>query len=326
MVELLLLLEDQIVSLNISWLLLLPAIAAILIFQGTWLDNGTSARGRPNKYQRRLRARVLIHRALIVNLLLASFIVSRSSLTVLPNIVQGLLLTVILMLPVWVYISAVVLKTPVKKRLHATDTSKQQELSRSTSQATDSASSDHTLSVDEQMHNIDRSVGHVDIGADKFAGSSDERAPQSKLHAAKPEQNAIAQKIVESDHALRTSNQETMPATSSGELTEMVMGLQKDKIKLQKLVIAQKAVIDTERQRSQKAQVMTQDAMTVMRKAREGARVAIRVAQRERRERLRLGADNAKIRKQLENAMSAKHNKESANVRPHSSTRGAMSS
>ena len=323
MVELLLLLEEQLLSLKFSWLLLLPAMAAILIFQGTWLDNGTSARGRPKKYQRRLKAKVLIHRALIVNLLLAGFIVSRSSLAVLPEIVQALLLTVILTLPVLLYLLIAVFKWKPKKALPAVETLKPQELSRNTRQATDTDSFDDTVSVEEQMHNIDRSIEHVDIGADKLARSTDDRGPQSTLHAPKLEHNAIAQKMVESDHALRTTDQKAIAATSYGELTQVVAGLQRDRVKLQKLVIAQKAVIETEKQRNQKAQVKAQETMH---KVMEGARVAIRIAQRERRERLRLGADNEKMRRQLENAMSAKRNKDSANVRPHSSTKGVTSS
>lgn len=322
--ELILLLDEQLRRLTFSWLLLLPTIAAILIFQGTWLNNGKSARGRSNSYQRRLKAKVLIHRSLIVNLLLAAFIVSRSSLTVLPGIVQGLLVTVILMLPVLVYLFTVVLKVKVKTTPPAIETleqknraSEQPEMASNSVEVSESVF-DHTQSVEEQMHNIDRSVDHVDIGAEELADNSDDRALQSKLQAPESEQNelAVIRKMSISNHAPLGADQETMPAISHGELTEMVAGLQKDKIKLQKLVIAQKAVIETEKQLRQNANVMTHDAMTVLRRTRDGARVAIRVARQERRERLRFEADNAKVRRQLENAMSAIRNKESVNVRP----------
>ncbi len=351
-----------------SGLLLLPAIAAILIFQGTWLDNGFAARGRPKKYQRRLKAKVLIHRSLIVSLLLATFIVFTSTLTVLSQFVQGLLVTVLLMLPVLAYLLLAYLFTEVlkwrgDKTLPAVNTFEQHVLQSSTEPAKHTAlvrqigtarptfkqgtselatqfhdveprqvtplkklgngssneDSDsvinHTLNLDEQMDNIDRSVDHADIGVEGLLDNRDFSAPSTVTHTHIPRQNtlAAAQDHFESDLALRTADQQTSPTTQYGELTEMVMRLQNEKIKLQKLTIAQKAIIETERQRNQKSQMMAQDAMTVMRSARKKANDAIKIARHERRKRQRLEADYAKARVQIENAMSARRIMKSAN-------------
>ena len=92
----------------------------------------------------------------------------------------------------------------------------------------------------------------------------------------------------------------------------MVAKLQKDKIKLQNLVIAQKAVIDIEKENNNKAQAVVQNAIANMRKAKGGASVAMRVARSERSERLRLEADNATIRRQLESDLPAEYIKEPA--------------
>ena len=254
--------EDQVFNFTFSWLLLLPVIAGILIFQGTWLDDGKSANGRPKKYQRRLRAKILIHRTLIVNLLLATFFVYTSSLTILPTVVQGLLLTVLLMLPVFVYLLIAVFKWPANKK---------------------------TPLPQSPAHSAD--------------------LKQGESAAATQTRNAVAEEMEssESDNTLSKTGQETIPATSYSELADRVASLQNDKIKLQKLVTAQRSVINLEQQRFKKAQTLTKNAILIMRRSKAGAQVAIRVAKSERNERLRLEADNAKGQRQMENTRPERH-------------------
>ena len=266
--------EDQTLNFTFSWLLLLPVIAAILIFQGTWLDDGKSANGRPKKYQRRLRAKILIHRALIINLLLATFFVYTSSLTILPDIAQGLLLTVILMLPVFAYLLIVVFKWPDNKKTPSTESRKR--------------------SSDLEQGRSEQATQTQDAQAENIALAKDTA-------------------LSESATALSKAEQETIPTTSYSELTDMIASLQNEKVKLQKLVIAQRAVINTEKQRFQKAQALTKNALLVMRRTKEGAQVAIRVARSERHERLRLEVDHANVCRQLENERPARQVKETAN-------------
>ena len=260
--------EEQAFSFTFSWLLLLPVIAGVLIFQGTWLEDGKSANGRPKKYQRRLRAKILIHRTLIVNLLLATFFVYTSSLTILPTIVQGLLLTVLLMLPVFAYLLIAVFKWPTNKKKP-----------------------------------LPQPLAH----------SSDLK--QGESEASTQTQNAVAVEMEssEADNFSSRADQEAIPATSYSELSDRVARLQNDKIKLQKLVIAQKSVINFEQQRFKKAQALSKNALLIMRKAKDGAHIAIRVAKNERTERLRLEADNAKAQRQLENTRLERHINETAN-------------
>lgn len=401
---------------SFSWLLLLPALAGILVFQGTWLTNGNLAKFRSIAYQRRLKAKVLIHRALIVTLLLSTFIVFRSTITILPDLVQGVLVCAILMLPILVYLWVVALMAPpTDTTVRAVSESEQQELVdksnvaaespetairqqrkiaasstrvhevdlKETEQASSSvdlklteqadsskeppdgtlhtmpsstnaprksASSehttqtvavqdiedhvdepldtdsesvfdqtlyfDHTLSLEEQMQNIDGSVNHVDLGFEEPEGSLDDSAAQIALHEEVSQQNTMAgnNENADSEHAMATVEQQTIPATIYGELSKMVADLQKDKTKLQKLVIAQKAAIETEKQSHQKTQSMAKDAVKIMQKAREAERVAMNFARKERRKRQRLEADHADIAKQLENALSTKRIKENADI------------
>lgn len=290
--------EGQFLNFSFSWLLILPLIAGVIIFQGVWLDDGISARGRPKKYQRRLKAKILIHRALIISLLLATFFVFTSSFTVLPDIVQGLLLTAVMMLPVLIYLLFIVFKWPFKKKLPTGDSVARSELASSAIQSTGTsqvplpnvgtpARERNTIEATTQTRSVESL--QVNTLENHYNDSSIEKSVQ------------------------RSTNQATIPAPSYEELAEMILSLQKKELKLERLVITQKTVIDIEKQRNQKAQLLTRNAMTLMSKAKEGARVAIRVAQHERKERLRLEAGNANKGRQLENGPTPTHAKNTAN-------------
>lgn len=161
---------------------------------------------------------------------------------------------------------------------------------------------DHTINVDEgltvatQMENLDDAIEHHDLGEDSNEPAS----------AATSLDNAIslAQGAMQGNAMSRETDINTLPAKSNQELTAMVASLQSDKMKLQKLVIAQKAVIESEKQSHDQTRVMADDAVIIMRRAREGQRTAQKIARRERAERTRLEQDNAKLKKQLQNAMS----------------------
>ena len=284
--------EDQALDFTFSWLLLLPVIAGILTLQGTWLDDGKSAKGRPKRYQRRLTAKILIHRTLIVNLLLATFFVYTSSLTFLPDVAQGVLLTVILMLPVFAYLLIVVFKWPGnKKTLPAKSGTSSTDLEQSklkpVLQAQNALSETNALAETNALVE-DSSLAEVNVLAGDTA-------------------------LTESAKALSEPDQQTLSATNHNELTESIASLQNEKIKLQKLIVAQKAVINAEKRRFQKAQALSKNALVVMHRARERAQVAIRVAKNERHERLRLKADNSKLCRQLENVQTPRQIKESVN-------------
>lgn len=120
---------------------------------------------------------------------------------------------------------------------------------------------------------------------------------------------AVARDAILDEPGIQDYSTENLPAKSRIELSEMVVRLRNDKMKLQKLVIAQKAVIDSEKQAHERTRVVVKDAISVMRHARHGQRIAEKIARRERSERQRLEKDYVKVRRALDNALSTLKNK-----------------
>jgi len=474
-----------------SSLLLLPGLALILLIQGTWLKNADSHWIRSDSYKRNLKAKVLIHRALIVSLIVATAVAFMSPYTQLPGLLQGLVVTLILMLPVLLYLWLVKLKASAEKpalneyeklrrdkdrgfsdhsprtardvdtankptsktasigedfqarhlnrptrvsqasvstagksnrvsstvhsasanaspkkaspskaspskaspskaspynvrpinaspadlsltnvsptRVSLTDRApvdvspidmsaidastvdvlltsvnnanvleisgsettkakhKPQYLANKTldvhgdaplyeeagSMLDETLQFDMTLSMEEQLYNIDNSIEYIDIGVDESANNDDTGSPE-KAEVKNSDDQAlnVTLKKADTELALHTEKQETMPAVLYSELTKKLSVLQKDKTRLQKLVIAQKALIDTEVLSRKKSQVMAKDAMTILRRVREGERATRKIARNEQRKRQRLEADNAALAKQLKNALSTRRIKE----------------
>lgn len=418
-----------------SSLLLLPALALILLIQGTWLKNTDSHWIRSDSYKRNLKAKVLLHRALIVSLLIGTAVAFMSPFAQLHVLLQGLLVTLLLMIPVLLYLWIVRLKAPAEKpalslyeklrqdkdqdfsdspprtardidtapitknrtaitsddfqtghlsrparmsqnsssiagklnRVAATDQSvppidmsaidastvdvlltdidNANVLESSTTKTTKTTKKklgsqplanktldthgeepvyeeagpmldetlqfDMTLSMEEQLYNIDNSIEYIDIGVEESANSDDAGAPENAdiKHSDDQALNATL-KTADTELASHTEKQETMPAVLYGELTKKLSVLQKDKTRLQKLVIAQKALIDSEVLSRRKSQVMAQDAMNILRRVREGERHTRKIARNEQRKRQRLEADNASLAKQLKNALSTRRIKE----------------
>lgn len=162
---------------------------------------------------------------------------------------------------------------------------------------------DQTLSVSKQMETLDDLVDFHDIG---------EHNDQAQVTGpdAQPAYNPLEKAIAVARHAIleepgiQDYSSENLPAKSRIELSEMVVRLRNDKMKLQKLVIAQKSVIDSEKQAHERTRVVVKDAISVMRHARHGQRIAEKIARRERAERQRLEKDYVKVRRALDNALS----------------------
>ncbi|MFT6309601.1 MAG: hypothetical protein ACJA0Z_004785 [Halioglobus sp.] len=91
---------------------------------------------------------------------------------------------------------------------------------------------------------------------------------------------------------------------SSNEISELVTTLHRDKARLQKLVIAQHASINTERKAHDHSRVVARDAIKIMRDARNGQKFAEKIARRERSERIRVVQEYKKVSSALDNAMS----------------------
>ncbi|MGQ7845046.1 hypothetical protein ACUNV4_11260 [Granulosicoccus sp. 3-233] len=315
-----------------SALYLLPALAFVILLQGSLVTVRGNLQYRSRRFQRRIRSRVLFFRALVVSLLVATAITRFWPLPGLPSLVQGVLIATALMIPFAIYALYVRLTSGSSKQSHADDERHEHsaETKDTTTEATgdlpgrektlqdnnamaatslhsqesesNESALDQTLSVGEQLETLDELVDFHDIGNEEYSSNSG----SSPGEAFNPLEKAIAiarEGILE-EPAIRDYSRENLPARSSAELAEMVVRLRSDKMKLQKLVIAQKAVIDAEKQAHDRTKVVVKDAISVMRHARHGQRIAEKIARRERAERQRLEKDLDKVKRQLDNALS----------------------
>ncbi len=87
-----------------SALYVLPALAILILIQGSWIANRAKHKHRSRKHQQRARHRVLFFRALVVALILATALTKAWPLQPLLEIVQGVMITVAIMIPICVYI------------------------------------------------------------------------------------------------------------------------------------------------------------------------------------------------------------------------------
>lgn len=91
---------------------------------------------------------------------------------------------------------------------------------------------------------------------------------------------------------------------SAGEMSQLVTHLRKDKARLQKLVIAQQSVLESEREAHDQSRVVARDAIKIMRDARNAQKFAEKMARRERSERKRIEQQYQQVTSALNNAMS----------------------
>lgn len=316
-------------------LYLLPAAAIAIVLQGSLVTVRGNLMYRSWRFQQRTRARVFFFRCLVAALLLATIITKVWSPLFLPPLMQGLLFTIAMMIPVAIYVMIVRLQThggskqgQEKQQDNETEAhAEQQQRTETTTAAAASAdktetgiraaatslhsqesssseehSLDQTLSVGEQLETLDELVDFHDIGNEDYSSNSADRP--DNLFNPLEKAIAIAREGILEEPAVQDYSKENLPARSSTELAEMVVRLRSDKMKLQKLVIAQKAVIDAEKQAHERTRVVVKDAISVMRHARHGQRIAEKIARRERAERQRLEKDFDKVKRQLDNALS----------------------
>lgn len=88
------------------------------------------------------------------------------------------------------------------------------------------------------------------------------------------------------------------------EVTQLVSILKKDKLRLHRLVLAQKAAIDSERRAHDRSRTVARDAIKIMRHSRESQKQAEKLARRERTQRKRLELEYKKVSTALDNARS----------------------
>lgn len=87
-------------------------------------------------------------------------------------------------------------------------------------------------------------------------------------------------------------------------LKRKFIALQQDKKRLQRLVIAQQASLDSEQTAHERSKTMAKEAIKIMRDARESQRIAVKVARLERSKRKKIENEYVKMNKALVNALS----------------------
>lgn len=174
--------------------------------------------------------------------------------------------------------------------------------------------------VREQMDRVSTLVKSYDLG--------DEKADRAKRNARSMADSSIGSNtnvsnpgnnpgIVSKDNQstdLASHNEQALQVSRTEALRKVIATLQEDKRKLQRLVIAQQAAFDSERQSHERTRHVARDAIKVMRDARSGQRMAEKIARRERAERRRLEKEYTKVTRALKNAMSTLANAEQENA------------
>lgn len=163
---------------------------------------------------------------------------------------------------------------------------------------------DATICTPEQLQVQVERVGDV-VGTHDLGELHSERAYEAESIA---EDRSRQDQLSEAGTSLITATSYADTAQLSElnrtEITQLVTTLQKDKIRLHRLVIAQQSSLDTERKAHDRSRIVARDAIKIMRDSREAQKQAEKMARRERHERLRIEQEYEKVSSALDNAMS----------------------
>ena len=170
----------------------------------------------------------------------------------------------------------------------------------------DEPDDDDTL-VSTQLARLTALIGSHDLGDERDSPAGDDAPPGSGASAVSPVaepsgSNALVRTGV--DMAALSSTARELRRMSGREIVALVDSLRGDRVRLQKLVVAQQAAYQSERQAHERTRTVARDAVTVMRTARESQKLAEKVARRERRKRLHLEERYEKVARALDNAVS----------------------
>lgn len=115
------------------------------------------------------------------------------------------------------------------------------------------------------------------------------------------------------------TNSSQISKMSSNKISELVTTLRSDKMKLQKLVIAQQASLVSERKAHDHSRVVARDAIKIMKDARNGQKFAEKMVRLERSKRVRVVQEYKKVANAFNNAMSIIESNKAGNE-PYSSS------
>jgi len=166
------------------------------------------------------------------------------------------------------------------------------------STASTAEGTDSPAEVQEQLDRVSDLIDSHDLGNSDYSLSDDD-LEQRRFSLSTDVPLSI-------DSALATVDKSTteLSKMSTTQISELVTTLRTDKTRLQKLVIAQQASIESERKAHDQSRVVARDAIKIMRDARNGQKFAEKLARRERAERKRVEQQYKKVATALDNAMS----------------------
>ena len=153
-----------------------------------------------------------------------------------------------------------------------------------------------TPEVAEQLSQVSKFVQSHDIGGD--INLEDE----SVIPVVDKPIRDVPQSVL--NQSIDISDSTELSAMSTQQISSLVTSLKEEKGKLQKLVIAQHAVIESEREANVRNRGLARDAIKLMHGARKNQKMAEKMARRERTERQRLELEYKKVSVALNNAMS----------------------
>ena len=170
----------------------------------------------------------------------------------------------------------------------------------------DEPDDDDTL-VSTQLARLTALIGSHDLGDERDPPVGEDAPPGSGASVVSPVaepsgSSALVRTGV--DMAALSSTARELRRMSGREIVALVDSLRGDRVRLQKLVVAQQAAYQSERQAHERTRTVARDAVTVMRTARESQKLAEKVARRERRKRLHLEERYEKVARALDNAVS----------------------
>ena len=153
-----------------------------------------------------------------------------------------------------------------------------------------------TPEVEEQLSQVSKLVQSHDIGGDSNLDDD------SAIPIVDKPIRAVPQSVL--NQSMDTTDSTALSAMSTEQISTLVTSLKEEKGKLQKLVIAQHAVIESEREANVRNRGMARDAIKLMHGARKNQKMAEKMARRERTERQRIELEYKKVSVALNNAMS----------------------
>ena len=165
---------------------------------------------------------------------------------------------------------------------------------------------DSPAEVQDQLDRVGDMVQSYDLDNSASANVAEEDVRQ-KIRDTHDQQVSLRKGLMSTE-----SSSTELEKMSTSEVTQLVANLRQSKMRLQKLVIAQQAAIETERRAHDQSRVVARDAIKIMRDSRQAQKVAEKLARRERSERQRIELKYKEVAVALDNAKSiiAKRNRD----------------